>query len=73
MLKAMTMKIELIWNQPDGSKTSLGGFAVDPNDPHKDDEELQVAKAKVAAQARAHQEFGSAPPINEISVVVLKD
>lgn len=67
------MKIEITWNQPDGSKTSLGGFSVNPNDPHKDDEQLQVAKAVAAAQARVNQQFGSTPPIEQLSVKVIKE
>jgi hypothetical protein len=64
------MKIEIIWNQPNGSKTVLPPYQVNPNDPHKDDEELQIAKARAAAQAAIHAQFGSAPPPGQLSVKV---
>jgi hypothetical protein len=66
------MKIEITWNRPDGSNPAVG-FAVNANDPHKDDEELQVTKAKTAAQAHFHQKFGSAPPLNQLSIQVIKE
>ncbi len=67
------MKIEIIWNQPSGAVAVLPPFRVNPNDPHKDDEELQIAKAKAAAQAHVHQQFGSAPPPDQLSVTVIRD
>jgi hypothetical protein len=67
------MKIEMFWHQPGGAVAALPPFAVNPNDPHKDDEELQIAKAKTAAQAILHRQFGSAPPQDQISVKVIED
>ncbi|MGD0733081.1 MAG: toll/interleukin-1 receptor domain-containing protein [Terracidiphilus sp.] len=41
-----TKKIEILWNQPGGATAALPPFTVNPKDPQKDDEELQIAKAK---------------------------
>ena len=68
-----TMKIELVWNQPGGATAALPPFTVNPKDPHKEDEELQIAKAKAAAQALLQRQFGSAPPPDQFSVKVVKD
>ena len=68
-----TMKIELVWNQPNGATASLPPFTVSPKDPDKDDEELQIAKAKAAAQALLQRQFGSAPPPDQFSIKVIKD
>jgi hypothetical protein len=66
------MKIEITWNKPDGSKPFVG-FKVNANDPYKDDEEMHVTKAKAGAQAYFHQQFGSAPPLNQLSIQVIKE
>ncbi len=68
-----TMKIEIVWNQPGGATAALPPFTVNPKDPHKDDEELQIAKAKAAAQALLQRQFGSAPPPDQLSTKVVKD
>ena len=67
------MKIEIVWNQPGGDITGLPPFSVNPNDPHKDDEELQIGKAKAAAQAILHRQFGSAPSPDQFSIKVIKE
>lgn len=66
------MKIEIVWNQPGGGIAVLPPFAVNPEDLHKDDEELQIAKAEAAAQAALNRQFGSAPPLDQFSVTVIK-
>jgi hypothetical protein len=66
------MKIQVTWNIRDGSSDTVE-TVVNPNDPHKDDEELQVTKARAAASARFTQKFGKTPPPNELSVHVIKD
>lgn len=67
------MKIEIVWNQPGGGIAALPPFTVNPKDPHKDDEELQIVKAKAAAQALLHQQFGSVAPPDQLSIKVVKD
>jgi hypothetical protein len=67
------MKIENFWNQPGGGITALPPFSVNPNDPHKDDVELQIAKAKAASQAFVHQQFDSTPPLDRFSAKVIKE
>lgn len=66
------MKIQVTWNKPDGTKHAVE-TKVNSNDPHRDDEELQVAKAKAAAQAHFHQKFGEAPLLNQLSVQIRKE
>lgn len=66
------MKIEITWNRSDGSK-AIFGFAVNDADPYENDEEMQKYKAIAGAQAHFHQEFGEAPPLNQLTTVVLKD
>jgi hypothetical protein len=65
------MKIEITWNRS-ANDTPFVGFEVNPNDPHKDDERLQVEKAKAAAQAHFHKKFGSAPKPDQLSIKVIK-
>ena len=65
------MKIEVTWNKPDGTKSAVG-FAVNPNDPHLNNEEMQIHKAVGGAQAHFQQKFGEAPPVDQLTAVVVK-
>lgn len=65
------VKIEVTWNKPDGTKPTMG-FAVNPNDPHLNDEEMQIHKAVAGAQAHFHQKFGEAPSVDQLTTVVIK-
>jgi hypothetical protein len=65
-------RIEVTWNKPDGTKPAIG-FRVSPNAPDRDDEEMQVTKAKAGAQAHFHQKFGAPPPPSELSVQVFRE
>jgi hypothetical protein len=67
------MKIEIVWTEPGGSIVGLPPFTVNPEDPNKNDIELQIAKAKAAAQANLHRQFGSAPPPDQFSIKVIED
>ena len=67
------MKIEFTWNRPDG-KTPTVGFSTNPNDPHKDDEEMQIAKAMGGAMAHFQQQFGGeGVPVTQLTYRVIKD
>ena len=48
-------------------------FGTNPDDPHKDDEELQIHKAVAGAQAHFHQKFGEAPPFDQLVTRVIKE
>lgn len=63
----LTLKIEVTWNRPDGTKPVIV-FQTQPNDPDSDDEQMQVEKSFAGAQAYFHQQFGCAPPLNQLSV-----
>ena len=66
------MKIEFTWNRPDGSKPFVG-FAINPNDPHRDDEEMQFDKAVGGAQAYFYKELGEAPPLNQLTCHIIRE
>ena len=66
------MKIEVTWNKPDGGKPAVG-FAVNPSDPHLNDEEMQIHKAMAGAQVHFFEKFGQTPPIDQLTAVVLKE
>lgn len=61
------MKIEITWNRPDGTKPMLR-FQTQPNDPHADDEEMQIHKSVAGAQAYFNQKFGVSPPVDQLNV-----
>jgi len=48
------MKFQITWKKSDGT-TPTEVFSINPDDPHKDDQELQIAKAKAAASALSTQ------------------
>ena len=55
----------------DGS-TAVIEMAVNPNDPHKDDEELQIAKAIAAARVHFKNKYDQEPSSNQLSVQVIR-
>jgi hypothetical protein len=66
------VKIKVNWDMTDGSGASVE-MVVPPNDPHKDDEEMLVTKAKAAASAHFTQKFGKTPPPNQLSVHIIRE
>ena len=66
------MRIEFTWDKPDGTKSSVS-FAVNPTDPHRDDDEMQIAKAMGGAMAHFQQESGEPVPATQLSYRVIKD
>jgi hypothetical protein len=66
------MKIHVTWNMADGSTASVE-TPVNPGDPHKDDKELQIAKAKAAASVHFAKKFGKTPPPNQLFAHVVKE
>jgi hypothetical protein len=63
------MKIQVTWHRPDGTKPVIE-TVVNPQDPTKDDEELQVGKAKAAASVYFKNKFDEAPTAQELFAVV---
>jgi hypothetical protein len=45
---------------------------VNPNDPRKDDEELQAAKAKAAASVHFKNKYGDTPQSNDLLIQVIR-
>ncbi len=63
------MTITVTWNRPDGTKPSME-LNVNPNDPHKDDKELQVAKARAAAIVGFKNQFHEQPDSKDLAISV---
>ena len=66
------MKFEITWNKLDGTKPTVG-IDGKPDDPHRDDEQLQAHKAIAGAQAYFDQKFGEAPPLDQLTTVTIRD
>jgi hypothetical protein len=60
------MKIEVTWNRPNGTKEIVGSD-VNPNDPNRDDREMQATKALAAAGVFFNQKFGEYPAAEQLS------
>ena len=58
--KGDPLKIEVLWNKPDGTKPVVG-FDTNPQDPYRDDVEMQVMKSRAAAQVYFRQQFDESP------------
>ena len=60
------MQIEIVWNLPGGGWRRFHHLQLTPMPPNKDDEELQIAKMKVAAQALLQQQLGMLRDANSL-------
>ena len=65
------MEIQVTWNKPNAAPQSVT-VGVNANDPHKDDEELQLTKAVAAARTLFNQRLGEYPPADQISASITK-
>ncbi|HTF68720.1 MAG TPA: hypothetical protein VK638_39180 [Edaphobacter sp.] len=65
------MKVQITWKKPDGTMPTEV-FSINPDDPHKDDQELQIAKAKAAASVLFNQKHHQYPPTELLSAQVLE-
>ena len=63
------MKIRVTWHRPDGTQPEIE-TVVSPTDPNRDDQDLQIAKAKAAAKAHFGNRFGEEPPIEQLFTLV---
>jgi hypothetical protein len=66
------MKVRVLWNKPDGTMHAVVS-TINANDPYRDDEELQMAKAKAAARMHFNDRFGEFPETNQLNAVVIRD
>jgi hypothetical protein len=64
------MTIRVTWNRSDGTKPVVD-MAVNANDPHKDDQELQFAKAIAAAGVHFNQKFGEYPATGQLKAMLV--
>lgn len=66
------MKIRVTWNRSDGTKPAVD-MTGNPNDPHKDDHELQFAKAIAAAGVHFNNKFGEYPANGQLNATMVND
>ena len=65
------MKIRVTWDRADGTSAAVES-EVNPNDPYKEDREMQVTKAVAAAKTHFKNKFGQLPLANQLRVDVVE-
>jgi hypothetical protein len=64
------MKVQVTWNKTVGDKPTEV-YSINPDDPHKDDRELQLAKARAAASVSFNAKYHEYPPAEQLSAEIL--